>query len=54
MDVEGVAQDKVSCQAYKDEQATLKLGGRFSGSEEEFFSNDGTSVPIGSLKCKVI
>lgn len=51
---EGVSQEKVSCQAYKDEQATEKLGERFSGSEEAVFSNDGTPVPIGSLKCKVI
>lgn len=42
----------MSCQAYKDELATQKLGGRFSGFEV-FFSNDGTPVPIGSLKCRV-
>ena len=54
VDAEGVSKDQVSCQAWEDEQATVKLGKPFSGSEEEFFSNDGTPVPIGSLKCKVI
>ena len=50
----GVQEDKISCQAWKDEQATQKLGKPFSGSDEAVFSDDGTPVSIGSLKCKII
>lgn len=48
----GVALKSISCQAYKDERATQKLGKPLTGTENGVFSTNGRDVTIGALKCK--
>jgi hypothetical protein len=42
----------VSCQAYRDLQATQRVGNRFSVGQTAQFSNDGRDVTVRTLRCR--